>query len=86
MIKVKLTRIYRVNNTKVPSVKAFIDVILNDLIKVRNVRIVFSREHGLFTSLPKQKSKDGKWYPTVNLVDDKTKQQFNDAVLKAYNV
>ncbi len=86
MIKVKVTRIYRVNSSKDSNLKAFVDVNINDLVIINSVKVVFSREQGLFVDLPSKKAKDGKYYNTVRLLDKDSRNQFDDAVLQAYNV
>lgn len=78
---IEVARLFRFDNGS--SLKAFADVIIGEVL-VKGVRIV-EGERGLFVAMPKSQSKDGKWYPTVMLVDKSMQGELQSIVLEAYN-
>jgi len=82
MKMIEVARLYRTSNGYL---KAFADVIINGLVLVKGIRVVSSRENGLFVAMPKQRGKDNRWYETVSLLDEEAKQELQEAVLEAFN-
>lgn len=80
---IEVARLYRVENSS--SLKAFADVIFNNQLLVKGVKVADGR-NGLYVSMPSAQGKDGKWYPTVMLLEDSLKEELQTAVLEAYNV
>lgn len=78
---IEVARLYRMDNGS--SLKAFADVIIGEVL-VKGVRVV-EGDRGLFVTMPKSQSKDGKWYPTVALVDKSMQGELQGIVLEAYN-
>lgn len=78
---IEVTRMYRMDNGS--NLKAFADVIIGDVL-VKGVRVV-EGDRGLYVSLPKSQGKEGKWYPTVTLVDKSMQGELQSIVLEAYN-
>ena len=78
---IEVTRMYRMDNGS--NLKAFADVIIGEVL-VKGVRVV-EGDRGLYVSLPKSQGKDGKWYPTVTLVDKSMQGELQSIVLEAYN-
>ncbi|MFA6130496.1 MAG: septation protein SpoVG family protein [Candidatus Omnitrophota bacterium] len=79
---IEVARVYKIDN--ISSVKAFADVVIGQVL-VKGVRVVQGK-NGLFAGMPKSKGKDGKWYDTVKILDDKLQQELQDTLLEAYNV
>ena len=79
---IEVARMYRVETGS--PLKAFVDVSINQVL-VKGVRIVEGK-NGLFITMPQTQAKDGKWYPSVMLLDDGLKDEPQEAVLEAYNV
>jgi len=79
----EVSRIHKFDNGS--NLKAFADVLLGDLLLIKGVRVVSNNGSGMFVSMPTQKAKDGKWYETIRLLDNGTKQQLQEVVLRAYN-
>jgi stage V sporulation protein G len=79
---IEVARVYKIDN--ISSVKAFADVVIGQVL-VKGVRVVQGK-NGLFAGMPKAKGKDGKWYDTVKILDDKLQQELQDTLLEAYNV
>lgn len=77
---IEVARMYKFDNGS--NLKAFADVIIGEVL-VKGIRIV-EGERGLFVSLPKSQGKDGKWYPTVTLVDKSMQSELQSIVLEAY--
>ena len=78
----EVARLYRVDN--ISSIKAFADVVIGQVL-VKGVRLVQGK-NGMFAGMPKSQGKDGNWYDTVKILDDKLKQELQDTLLEAYNV
>lgn len=81
---IEVARLYRVDNGS--SLKAFADVIINEQVLVKGVKVVKNRDGDLFVTMPKQQGKDGKWYETVRLLDEEAKQELQEIVLGAFYV
>ena len=79
---IEVARLHRFDNGS--SLKAFADVIIGEVL-VKGVRII-EGNNGLFVTMPKSQGKDGKWYPTVALVDKSMQDELQEVVLGAYNV
>lgn len=80
---VEVARLYRCDNGS--SLKAFADVIINGVL-IKGVRVVVGKNDNLFVALPQEQAKDGKWYNKVILLEDETKEEFQEVVLQAYNI
>ena len=80
---IEVIRLYRTSNG---SLKAFADVVINETVLIKSIRVVESRENGLFVSMPKSQGKDGKWYENVSLLNEEAKQELQEAVFEAYHV
>jgi len=80
---IEVARLYRFENNG--HLKAFADVIINGQVLIKGVRIADGR-NGLYVSMPSTQGKDGKWYPTVMLLEDSLKEELQTTVLEAYNV
>ncbi|MDP2940242.1 MAG: SpoVG family protein [Candidatus Omnitrophota bacterium] len=80
---IEVARLHRFDNGS--SLKAFADVIFNGQLLVKGVKVADGR-NGLYVSMPSAQGKDGKWYPTVMLLEDSLKEELQTAVLEAYNV
>ena len=81
---IEVSRLYRLDSGK--PLRAFADVIFNAQVLVKGVRVVKNRDGDIFVSMPKQQGKDGKWYESVRLLDDDSKQALQDVVLEAFHV
>jgi stage V sporulation protein G len=66
------------------NLKAFADVIVNDQIVIRGIRIIEGKK-GLFVSMPQEQGKDNKWYDQIVFTSSKTYDDINTAVLNHYN-
>ena len=80
MIIVK--NIFKVNK-KGSSLKAFANVVLDDKLLLKGVKVVEGKD-GLFVAMPQQKGKDDKWYEAVTFLTEEGKEALQEAVLKAY--
>ena len=58
----KVEKMYRLPDAG--SLKAFVDVSINDALVIRGVRIVEGKK-GCFISMPSEQGKDSKWYDQV---------------------
>ena len=62
--------------------KAFCDISVSGFV-IKGFRVVDGKR-GLFVSLPRQQGKDGKWYETVQTLDEGTRSGLNELILEAY--
>ena len=62
--------------------KAFCDISVSGFV-IKGFRVVDGKR-GLFVSTPRQQGKDGKWYETVQLLDEETRTGLNELILGAY--
>ena len=80
---VEVARLYRFDNGS--SLKAFVDVTVNEQVLIKGVRVVESKDGNLFVAMPKQQGKDSRWHETVSLLDEEVKQELQEVVLEAFN-
>ena len=66
------------------NLKAFADVKLAGTLIIKGFSVMDGK-NGLFASLPKQPSKDGKWLETLQPLNEPFKRQMLDKVLEAYD-
>ncbi|MBU1113255.1 MAG: SpoVG family protein [Candidatus Omnitrophica bacterium] len=63
--------------------KAFCDLAISDEFLVKGFRVVEGK-NGLFVGLPRQATKNGKWFDQVLPLTDAARESINEAVLAAY--
>ena len=80
-LQVNVKRMTKLDGTG--SVKAFCDVTVADSLLIKGLKVVEGK-NGLFVSMPREQSKQGKWFDTVIPLTKETKVQLADAVLEAY--
>jgi stage V sporulation protein G len=66
------------------SMRAYADVIFNDLILIKGFRVLTSKTGGLFVGLPSQKGKDGQFRDTVEFKSEELKSEVRSAILESY--
>ena len=83
---IKVQRLHRLsNNAEDKPLKAFADIVVNDAILVRGVRILSSKRGGFFVAMPREQStKDKKWYDSVKCLNPEIAQRISEEVLRAY--
>jgi DNA-binding cell septation regulator SpoVG len=79
---ITVARLHKIDNGSV--LKAFADIIINNEVLVKSVQVLSGEGDDLFVSMPKQKSKNDKWYETVSLLDEEAKEELQVVVLEAY--
>lgn len=77
----KVARMFRLENGS--AVKAFVDISVNDMILIRDLRVIDGKK-GLFVSLPRSQGKDGRWYDSVRILDKDSRGQIASAVLEQF--
>jgi stage V sporulation protein G len=82
MKMVEVVKLHRNENSS--ALKAFADVVFNEQILVKGMRIIEGRS-GLFITMPQIRGKDRKWYPTTMLLDENLKEEVQEALFEAYN-
>ena len=80
-LKLQVSRLHKLDGTG--STKAFCDLSVFDSLIIKGLRVV-EGEKGLFVSMPREASKDGKWYNTVMPLNREIKDEIERVVLEAY--
>ena len=65
------------------SLKAFCDVAAGERLLIRGIRVVQGRK-GPFVSMPRQQSRNGKWYDSVVPVSKHVRAELSRIVLEAF--
>ena len=66
------------------SMRAYADVIFNDVILIKGFRVLISKTGGLFVGFPSQKGKDGQFRDTVEFKSEELKSEVRSAILDVY--
>ena len=82
MIQLKIARFVRHQNAT--DLKAFCDVSVDGHLLIKGIRVVEGR-HGLFVSMPRQKSTKGDWHDSIVPLTKELKQELYRVVLEAYD-
>ena len=77
----KVDRIHRLPNNG--SMKAFVDLSINDLLVIKGLRVVQGQK-GLFVSMPQEQGKDKRWYDSIRCLTPEVRDIINEKVLAAY--
>lgn len=77
----KIARMYKLE-TDGP-IKAFADIVVNDDILVKGLRIIEGKK-GLFVSMPKEQGKDKRWYDVIRPTTKEARDEISAVVLEAY--
>ena len=80
-LSIKVSKIYRVDTGS--ALKAFADIVINEAVLIRGIRVVEGK-HGMFVSMPKEKSKDNRWFDRIRFLDQDADRSLAEEVLKAY--
>ena len=65
------------------ALKAFCDIAIDHQLLIRGVRVIEGRR-GAFVSMPRQQSKNGKWYDSVVPLTEEVKARIRQTVLEAF--
>jgi stage V sporulation protein G len=80
-LRFKVTRMHRLEGEG--SLKAFVDVALNESLLLKGLRVVEGR-NGLFVSMPREKGRDNRWYEMVHPLSKEVKEDIASIILEAY--
>ena len=82
---VTFVKIYPFDTTDIGGmVRGYAEVILDDVLLIKGVRIIEGRGGGLFVSYPSQKGKDDNFHDLVVPLSDDLKKQIRRAVMDAF--
>ena len=82
MLKFTVEKMYRLPDAG--QLKAFVDVSINNAIVIKGVRVVEDKK-GLTVEMPKEQSRDGKWYDQVICKDKAVHKELSSVVLDYYD-
>lgn len=63
--------------------KAFVDIRVGGSIVITQCAVM-DGTRGLYANMPRQLSRDGRWRDVVVVADDKLREVYSDAIVKAY--
>ncbi len=66
------------------SLRAYADVVLDDLVLIKGFRVLAVKSGGLFIGLPSKIGKDGKYYEQVEFKTEEFQSMLRNCILKAY--
>lgn len=66
------------------SLKAFADVKVGGSLVIKGFSVMQGKR-GVFVSMPKKASKDGRWFDILAPLDESLKRELEDKVLEAYD-
>ena len=65
------------------SLKAYCDLTVGDRFLIKGLRVVLGK-NGLFVSMPRQQTKGGKWFDSVETLTKEIRAEVSRLVLEAY--
>jgi len=68
------------------SLRAYADVILDDLLVIKGFKILVGKSGGLFIGMPSKKGKDGKYYDQIEFKVNDFQSELRTRILKAYKI
>ena len=80
-LDIQVHRMYKFTTDR--PLKAFADIVINDVLLIKGVRVL-SGKQGLFVSMPREESKDKKWYDTIRCLTEEVRDDITSVVLEAY--
>ncbi|PIQ89579.1 MAG: hypothetical protein COV72_02390 [Candidatus Omnitrophica bacterium CG11_big_fil_rev_8_21_14_0_20_42_13] len=81
-LEITVKRIFKIENND--TLKAFVDIAVNDVLLVKGLRIV-NGKNGLFVSMPQTLARDDKWYSSVYPLTKEAREEIQEIVLASYN-
>ena len=66
------------------SLRAYADVVLDDLVLIKGFRVLAAKSGGLFIGVPSKKGKNGKYYDQVEFKTEDFQSLLRNRILKAY--
>ena len=73
-------------NISQSSLKAYADVILDDLLVIKGFKILVGKSGGLFIGTPSKKGKDNKYYDQIEFKVNGFRYELQTRILEAYKV
>jgi len=80
-MKITEVKVFPVNEERL---KAYITIVLEDCFIVRDIRVINGNE-GLFVAMPSKKKSDGTYRDIAHPLNQDTRAEMEDTILKAYN-
>ena len=68
------------------SLRAYADVVLDDLLVIKGFKILATKSGGLFIGMPSKKGKDGKYYDQIEFKVHDFQYELRTRILEAYKV
>ena len=81
-IRFKVERMYKFQDN--PTMKAFVDVAVNDVLIFKGVRVIQGQK-ALFVTMPQEQGKDKRWYDVIRITSPDVRDELTRVVLEEYN-
>ena len=79
---IQIQRMYRFETDR--PLKAFCDIIVNECLLIKGVRVIDGGERGLYVTMPQEQAKDNKFYDTVRCLTEEIRAEITEVCLTAY--
>lgn len=79
--QIEIVSVRKVNG--VGSLKAFVDIRVYGVVVITQCAVLDGKR-GLFATLPRQLNREGLWRDVVIVADDKVREEWQEAILEAY--
>ncbi len=85
MLTITQVKIYPFETGEAASpIKAYAEVTLDDCVVIRGIRVLQSKQGGLFLGFPSRKGRDHEYHDLVLIKDPEFKARLRDRVIEAY--
>ena len=86
-MKITFIKIYKFDNgIHQSALRAYADVILDDLLVIKGFKILVGKSGGLFIGMPSKKGKDNKYYDQIEFKVNGFLYELQTRILEAYKV
>jgi len=82
-MKVGINRVHALANPK-NKVKGFVDIIIEDVLVIKSLKVVENKSGELFVSMPQDKGKDDKYYDQVRPLNKEVRDDITQTVLAGF--
>ena len=81
-MKITSIRVKKVDNG---NIKGIASITIDNAFAVNNIKIVQSKDNGLFISMPSRKNTDGKYIDIAHPINSETRKLVTDLIVEEYN-
>ena len=82
-MKMQIVRLFKIDDEK-SKIAAFVDLGIEDKLLVKGFKVMRGKK-GLYVGYPTKEGRDEKHYETIVAMDNLTKQDIENAIIKGYS-